>query len=55
MLVLCMGRIVITISNDLEKRFRDVVYKRYGLRRGSLKKAIEEALELWISFNEGKS
>lgn len=41
-------RINITMTKEIDKRFRDEVVKRHGFRRGSLQKAIEEAIELWV-------
>jgi hypothetical protein len=41
-------RLNLTISQDLEKKFRNEVYKRYGLRKGDIQRGIEEAIELWI-------
>jgi hypothetical protein len=41
-------RLNLTLSETLEKKFRDEVYKRYGLRKGDIQRAIEEAIELWI-------
>ena len=41
-------RINLTISEDLEKRFRAEVFKRLGLRKGDIQRAVEEAIELWI-------
>lgn len=41
-------RINITLSKDLDKRFRDEIVKRHGFKRGSLQKAIEEAVKDWI-------
>jgi len=43
-----IGKINLMISDELEKRFRDAVFKRYGLKRGNISKAIEEALNDWI-------
>lgn len=42
-------RINVTMTKELDKKFRDEIVKRYGFRRGSLQKAIEEAIEDWIS------
>lgn len=44
-----MGKLVVVISDELEQKFREEVYKRYGLRKGNLSKAIEEAIKVWIS------
>jgi len=41
-------RINITISENLEKRFREQVFNRYGLHKGDIQRAVEEAIELWI-------
>jgi hypothetical protein len=47
-----MGKLVFTVSEELEKKFREAVYKRYGMKKGNISKAIREALELWISVND---
>jgi metal-responsive CopG/Arc/MetJ family transcriptional regulator len=48
MLVSKMGRIVLTIPDDLEQKFRNAVFRRYGMRRGNLTKAVKEAIEQWV-------
>jgi len=47
-----MGRLNITVSDELEGRFRDEVAKILGFKKGNLNKAIEEAIELWIKTKE---
>jgi hypothetical protein len=47
-----MSKLVLTVSEELEKRFREAVYKRYGMKKGNISKAVREALELWISVND---
>ena len=42
-------RLNLTISSSLEKDFRETVFKRYGLHKGDIQKAVEEALKLWIT------
>jgi len=42
-------RLNLTVSESLEKEFRENVYKRYGLHKGDIQKAVEEALRLWIT------
>jgi len=49
-----MGRIDIILDDDLEKEFREEVFKGYGLRRGNLTQAIEEAIKMWIDFQRTK-
>jgi hypothetical protein len=43
-----MGKINLIISDELEKKFREAIFKRYGLKRGNISKAIEEAINDWI-------
>jgi hypothetical protein len=47
-----MARLDMTVENNLDKRFRAAVYKKYGMKKGSIKKAVEEAILLWLK--EGK-
>jgi len=41
-------KINVTISKDLDEKFRDAVAKTLGFKRGNLQVAIEEAIEMWI-------
>jgi hypothetical protein len=43
-----MGQISIVIDDNLDTRFREEIAKRLGLRKGNIKIAIEEAMNLWI-------
>ena len=43
------------INDDLDKEFRDMVFKTKGMKRGVLLSALVEALELWVSAGEIKS
>jgi hypothetical protein len=43
-----MGRLVLNIPDELEKKFREAVYKRYGMKKGNITRAIVEALEMWV-------
>jgi len=42
-------RLNLTISSSLEKEFRETVFKRFGLHKGDIQRAVEEALKLWIA------
>lgn len=42
----------ITIPDELDQRFRDAIYKSRGMKRGNIKNAIKEAIEMWISAQE---
>ncbi len=36
------------IDDELERKFRKMVAVKYGLKKGALSKAVEEAIKLWI-------
>jgi len=42
-----MGTITINVDDDTEKSFRQAVRRRYGERKGTLGKAIKEAMHAW--------
>lgn len=44
-----MGQIKFTVSSEVEEEFRKKAAEEYGLNKGSLSKAGEEALQDWIS------
>jgi hypothetical protein len=48
-----MGKLTLTLDDELEKRFRDEVYKRLGMKKGNIQSCIEEAIELWIRTKKG--
>lgn len=43
-----MGRISVTLSDELEKRLRIKTVKRFGGRKGDLSRAVEEAVKTWV-------
>jgi hypothetical protein len=47
-----LGRINVDISDDLEKQFRLETVERFGGKKGDLSKAVQEAIELWITKKE---
>jgi len=42
------ARLYLTIPEELDRRFREEIAKRLGMRKGNLQLAIEEAIELWL-------
>ena len=44
-----MGRISVTISDELEKDLRFKTVERFGGKKGDLTRAVEEAIKAWIS------
>jgi hypothetical protein len=43
-----MGRMVLIVSDELETLFREKAMKRFGYKRGAIRKAVEEALWRWL-------
>ena len=44
-----MGRISVTLSDDLEKKLRFKTIERFGGKKGDLTKAVEEAVKTWVA------
>lgn len=44
-----MGRISVTISDELEKELRFKTVERFGGKKGDLTKAVEEAIKTWVA------
>ena len=47
-----MGEIRGVISKEIEDKFRELAMKKFGYGKGSLSKALEEALRYWIKVLE---
>lgn len=47
-------RLNITVSKELDERFRKTVAETIGFKKGNLQIAIEEAVNEWIAKYEGK-
>ena len=47
-----MGTVTISISDEIEERFRAAVRGKYGQGKGKLGKAAEEALAKWAEADE---
>jgi hypothetical protein len=43
-----MGKILVALDDELERRFREAVFRRYGMKKGNLTTAISEAIDLWL-------
>lgn len=41
-------KLTVLIEDNLDKRFREAIFKSKGMYRGNITEAIEEAIELWI-------
>ena len=43
-----VGVITVSVDDEVEKRFRELVVEKYGRIRGALGVAVTEAMKLWI-------
>lgn len=44
----------IVISDEVEEKFRKAVFLKYGLKKGNITKAAEEAINEWIEKEKKK-
>lgn len=49
-----MGNIKVILPDELEKEFREEVFKQLGMKKGNLTIAIEEAIKSWIETQRRK-
>lgn len=47
-----MGTITVNVPDEVEQRFRKAVRQRYGMRKGSLGRALAEAMQEWQEGDE---
>lgn len=43
-----MGKMNVAIDDDVEKKFREAVFKRKGMKKGNISVALQEAINQWI-------
>lgn len=43
-----MGTIKVILPDELEKEFREAVFKQMGMKKGNLTLAVEEAIKTWV-------
>lgn len=43
-----MGKINLIVNDKLEEKFRQLAFQKFGYRRGSLQRAVEEAITEWV-------
>jgi hypothetical protein len=49
-----MGAIKVILSDELEEKFRNEVFKSKGMKKGNITIAIEEAINMWIDAQQEK-
>ena len=43
-----MGRLNLSVNDDVESKFRNAVFKKKGMKKGNLTQSLEEAMLMWI-------
>jgi len=46
-----MGKLNLAVEDGLEEEFRRTAFQKFGYRKGSLQRALEEALTEWVQRN----
>jgi len=44
-----MGKITVNLNDDLERELREILAKKYGVKKGALGAAVNEAIRMWIA------
>lgn len=44
-----MGRMQIVLDDSVEKRLREKAFQKFGLRKGSISLAVQEAIKKWLN------
>ena len=47
-----MGKMNVVLPDDLEKKFREAVFKSKGMKKGNISQSLEEAIQKWIKDQE---
>jgi hypothetical protein len=50
-----VGKLNISLSDELEEKFRKVVFEKFGMKKGNINKAFEEAIDDWIQKNKSEN
>ncbi len=48
-------RLNLVVDEELEQKFRRAVFEKYGMKKGNIQKAVEEALQDWMKGQKKKS
>jgi hypothetical protein len=51
-MVVGVGRISVTLSDELEKALRFKTIERFGGKKGDLTRAVEDAIKTWVVNDE---
>jgi len=43
-----MPKMTVVINDELDKKFKEEIFKDKGMKRGNIQEAVEEAIQMWI-------
>lgn len=43
-----MGKMNIVLNDETERKFREAVFRRKGMKKGNISDALEEAINQWM-------
>ena len=49
-MVIEMGKMNIVLDDELEEKFRRVVFERKGMKKGNISVALQEAIQQWMEY-----
>ena len=52
LVLVSMGRTMVELPDELERRFRSQVALKKGGKKGALGEGVKEAIELWLKHNK---
>jgi len=47
-----LGRVDIKLPDGLERKFREEIFRRKGMKKGNITESITEAIVLWMENQE---
>lgn len=50
-----MGKLNVNVDDDIDEKFRNEVFKRKGMKKGNLTKAVQEAMLMWVATGSRKT
>ena len=49
-----LARVNIVLDDQLEEHFRARIFEKYGMKKGNIAKAVEEAIQMWIENEKAR-
>lgn len=50
-----MGKLNVNVDDEIDEKFRKEVFKRKGMKKGNLTKAVQEAMLMWVTTSGSKA